>query len=142
MAEVPCGLGRERLLVVDDDPSIARMLQVFLNNQGYTTTILGSSRKALEIFRATPQAFDLVLTDQTMPDMTGEELAAKILALRSDIPIILCTGYSTMIEEVKARQQGIRAYHTKPVALKDLAATVRRLLDETDTRGQKPEASL
>ena len=130
VAEVPCGPGQERLLVVDDDPSIARMLQVFLNNQGYTTTILDSSRKALEIFRTKPQAFDLVITDQTMPDLTGEELAAKILALRSDIPIILCTGYSTMIEEVKTRQQGIKAYHMKPVALKDLAATVRRLLDD------------
>lgn len=142
MAELPCGPGRERLLVVDDDPSIARMLQVFLNNQGYATTILGSSRKAMEIFRARPQAFDLVITDQTMPDMTGEELAANLLALRSDIPIILCTGYSPMIDEVKARQQGIRAYHTKPVALKDLAATIRRLLDESETRNQKSEANL
>ncbi|OGR16055.1 MAG: hypothetical protein A2X81_08905 [Desulfobacterales bacterium GWB2_56_26] len=130
VADAPCGPGQERLLVVDDDPSIARMLQIFLDKQGYTTTILGSSRKALEIFRTKPQAFDLIITDQTMPDMTGEELAAKILALRSDIPIVLCTGHSTMIDEERARLQGIKAYHMKPVALKDLAATVRRLLDE------------
>ena len=142
VTDEPCGPGQERLLVVDDDPSIARMLQIFLNKQGYTTTILGSSRKALEIFRAKPQAFDLIITDQTMPDMTGEDLAAKILALRSDIPIVLCTGYSTMIDEEKARLQGIKAFHMKPVALKDLAATVRRLLDISETRSQRTEDSL
>ena len=141
VAESPCDRGRERLLVIDDDPSIARMLQIFLDKQGYTTTILGSSRKALEIFRSNPQAFDLVITDQTMPDMTGEELAAKILEARADIPIILCTGYSTIIDETKARQQGIRAFHMKPVALKELAATVRSLLDVTEARNQKPETS-
>ena len=123
------GLGCERLLVVDDDPSIGRMLQTFMNKQGYTTTIITSSRTAFELVQADPHAFDLIITDQTMPEMTGEDLTIKILRLRPDIPIILCTGYSNMIDELKAKDLGIKAFHMKPVSLKELAASVRRLLD-------------
>jgi PAS domain S-box-containing protein len=130
LADSRCDPGSERLLVIDDDPGIARMLKTFLEKQGYATTTLCSCRKAFDLFRAGPDSYDLIITDQTMPDMTGEELAEKLLKIRPDIPIVLCTGYTPMIDEMSAKNPGIKACHMKPVALTDLAATVRRLLDE------------
>ncbi|MDK9707131.1 MAG: response regulator [Desulforhopalus sp.] len=123
--------GNERILVVDDDPSIAKMLEIVLSRHGYSVHSITSSTKALEVFRSDPGAFDLVLTDMTMPELTGDNLAEEIRRIRPDVPIILCTGYSRQIDDNQARAMGIRAFLMKPVDLRELAATVRRLIDES-----------
>jgi len=89
-----------------------------------------SSIEALEAFRANPGRFDLVITDFTMPNMTGMELTKELLKLRSDIPIILCTGYSEHINEDKAKGYGVRAFLMKPVVLDEIANTIRKVLDD------------
>lgn len=129
--EIPSGTGSERILIVDDEPSIVKMLGIVLSRNGYTVQTLTSSTKALEIFRANPAAFDLLLTDMTMPDLTGDTLALAIRQLRPDIPIILCTGYSSRIDEEQARKMGVQAFLMKPVNLKELETTVRQLLDHS-----------
>jgi CheY-like chemotaxis protein len=94
-----------------------------------THGIVKSSIEALEAFRAQPDRFDLVITDMTMPNMTGAELAPKLLDIRPDIPIILCTGFSEVINEEKAKAMGIREYILKPVVRDVLARTIRKVLD-------------
>lgn len=88
-----------------------------------------SSIEALEVFQAQPNKFDLVITDQTMPNMTGEELSKELMRIRPDIPIILCTGYSELITEDKAKSMGIREFVMKPLVARELAETVRKVLD-------------
>ena len=89
-----------------------------------------SSIEALELFRTKPDQFGLVITDMTMPDMTGERLAKELMQVRPDIPIILCTGFSERITEEKAKGMGIREFVMKPLVMRDLANTVRQVLDE------------
>ncbi len=89
----------------------------------------GSSIKALEMFQNQPDQFDLILTDQTMPEMTGAELAKIILQIRQDVPIILCTGFSTIITEEKAKAIGIKEFVFKPLVKKDIAKLIRKVLD-------------
>jgi len=122
--------GKERVLFVDDEPSIADLGRKGLERFGYDVTIRQSSPEALELFRNDPQRFDLVVTDMTMPQMTGDELAKKILSIRPDIPIVLCTGYSKRISDSKAKEIGIRAFVVKPLTQHELASVVRRVLDE------------
>jgi len=88
-----------------------------------------SSIEALEVFQAQPNKFDLVITDQTMPNMTGEELSRELMRIRPDIPIILCTGYSELITEEKAKSMGFREFVMKPLVARKLAETVRKVLD-------------
>ena len=88
-----------------------------------------SSIEALELFKAQKDKFDLVITDMTMPQMTGEKLAKALIRLRPDIPVILCTGFSTKIDEKKAMAMGIRAFVSKPVLKREIAETVRAVLD-------------
>ena len=88
-----------------------------------------SSIEALELFKTRPDAFDLVITDLTMPNMTGDELAEKLMAIRPDIPVILCTGFSTRITEEKAKNMGIRAFIMKPLIRRDIAETIRKVID-------------
>jgi len=126
-AEIPTGT--ERILLVDDEPSLCAMISKILENLGYQVTALNSSPAALETFRHNPNAFDLVLTDQAMPRLTGAQLAVEIQAVRSNTPIILCTGYSEVLKPEEARRLGIDEYLYKPVATYELAATVRRVLD-------------
>ena len=122
--------GRERILFVDDEPPIARLGRRYLERLGYTVTVQESSEEALALFREDAAQFDLVVTDMTMPRMTGDELAAEILAIRPDMPVILCTGYSSRVSESRAREIGVRAFVMKPLTQSELAHTVRRLLDE------------
>ncbi|MFP4573632.1 MAG: response regulator [Desulfobacterales bacterium] len=98
--------GTESILLVDDEKPIVEMLQQILESQGYRVTIRTSSVEALEAFRANPDKFDIVITDMTMPDMTGDRLALKIKEIRSDMPVILCTGFSEKINEQKKRWPG------------------------------------
>jgi CheY-like chemotaxis protein len=100
-----------------------------LERLGYEVTTRTSSIEALELFRAKPDQFDLVITDMTMPHMTGDKLAQKIMKVRPDIPIIICTGYSERITEGTAKGMGIKAFAMKPIVLSDLAKTVREVLE-------------
>jgi PAS domain S-box-containing protein len=122
--------GDERILLVDDEVAICRMEHAMLSTLGYRVTALSSSVDSLETFRAHPDDYDLVITDMTMPNMTGSELAQRIMRIRADVPIILCTGFSELINEEKAKSLGIRGFIMKPVDMKNLAKTVRRVLDE------------
>ena len=92
-----------------------------------------SSIEALELFQAKPNEFDLVVTDMTMPNLTGDKLAIELMKIRSDIPVILCTGYSQKISDETASDIGIKAFAYKPMVKEDLAKTVRRVLDETNS---------
>jgi DNA-binding NtrC family response regulator len=121
--------GNERILVVDDEVAILKMLQIFLESLGYKVTPKLSSVEALEEFRENPGNFDLILTDQTMPDMTGVDLSKEIMGIKPDLPIILCTGYSSVISEEEAKEIGIKGFAKKPVEVKDLAAMARQVLD-------------
>jgi len=125
---MPRGRG-EHLLFVDDEPAIAKLGRQYFERLGYRVTASQSSPDALELFRTNPHRFDLVITDMTMPRMSGDELAAAMLSIRPDLPIVLCTGYSQRISEARAREIGIRAYVTKPTTDNELANAVRRVLD-------------
>ncbi len=100
-----------------------------LERLGYKVTSRIRSLEALELFRKNPDQFDLVITDMTMPEMTGDKLARELMKIRPDIPIILCTGYSKRISEEKAKEMGIRAFLMKPIVMRDLAETVRKALE-------------
>jgi PAS domain S-box-containing protein len=125
---IPCG--NERILLVDDEEMLANMVEMMLARLGYSVLTQTSSVEALNVFRKRPFHFDLVVTDYTMPQMTGADLAREILAVRSDIPIILCTGYSERISEEKAREIGIEQFLMKPLNRRSLATTVRKVLDK------------
>ena len=120
--------GVGHILFVDDEPAIARMGCLMLESIGYKVTTRTSSPEALELFKEKPDAFDLIVTDMTMPSMTGDVLATEIRKIRSDIPIILCTGYSRKMNEESAKKMGINAFVYKPFIKSDFAKTVRRVL--------------
>lgn len=121
--------GNERILFVDDEEALIETGGQMLKLLGYRVTTCKSSTEAIKIFKKKPGQFDLIVTDQTMPHMTGDMLAKEIMALRSDIPIILCTGFSDRISKEKAEQENIDAFLHKPVLMGDLARTVRKVLD-------------
>jgi len=121
--------GIERILIVDDEKDAVDVLQLILETLGYKVTSRTSSIEALEAFRHNPQGFDLVITDQTMPNMTGKTLARELMSIRQGIPIILCTGYSEQIDEKKAGEMGIRAFVMKPIVMGQIADTIRDVLD-------------
>ncbi len=123
--------GNERILLVDDEEPIALMLHDMLKFHGYQVTAITSSATALELFREKPDNFDLVITDQTMPELTGGQLAKAMLAIRPDIPIILCTGFSESFTEELAKDMGIREYIMKPVIIEDLTKKIRASLSST-----------
>ena len=118
-----------RIMLVDDEEMIVYTLAKNLRNLGCHVITRKSSLEALKIFRAKPDTFDLVITDQTMPGLTGAALAKKILKIRPDIPIILCTGYSDLISESEAKKLGIREFLMKPVKLKQMIETLYNLFE-------------
>ena len=121
--------GNERILFVDDEQLLVSLGQAMLTGFGYTVTALNGSQEALRLYKANPDAFDLVITDMNMPHMTGRELAVEILQLKPDQRIILMTGYSDYIDSDKSAQLGIRAFAVKPLSKKNLALLVRNVLD-------------
>ncbi|MCX5876076.1 MAG: PAS domain S-box protein, partial [Deltaproteobacteria bacterium] len=125
--------GKERVLFVDDEIALIELGERILVYLGYQVTTRTSSVEALELFRAKPDAFDLVITDYTMPNMTGGELAKHILAIRPGIPIVLCTGFSEVFTEEKAQALGIQGYVMKPISIHDLANICRKVLDQAGT---------
>nr|MBF0221898.1 response regulator [Desulfobulbaceae bacterium] len=124
----PAG-GSERILLVDDDITIVDIESRILRSLGYQVTAFSSSEEALAAFQQSTDSFDLVFTDMTMPQITGIGLMKKIRALRPDMPIILCTGYSEIIDQKSALALGINAYITKPLVLETVATQVRKALD-------------
>jgi PAS domain S-box-containing protein len=123
-------IGYERILLVDDEEPIVRMEQKMLERLGYQITARTSSPDALDVFRADPGNFDLVISDRGMPNMTGEQLARELFAIKPGIPIILCTGFSDENDEQRAKAIGIKGFLMKPVATGDLAEMVRKVLDD------------
>ncbi|NIM18223.1 MAG: response regulator [Candidatus Aminicenantes bacterium] len=121
--------GSEHILFIDDEPILAELGVEMLEHFGYKVKMITSSIKALEAFRAAPGKFDLVITDQTMPNMTGLQLAVKIREVRPDIPIILCTGFSESVNEENFKAQGIQAFLMKPFIKEELARVIRNVLD-------------
>jgi len=121
--------GSERILLVDDEAAIVWLERQMLERLGYRVTSRVSSLEALEAFKAASDAYDLVITDMTMPNMTGDSLAKAIKAIRADIPVIICTGFSERIDPAAAADMGIRAFLMKPVAKMELARVVRSVLD-------------
>jgi CheY-like chemotaxis protein len=126
--------GTERILMVDDEITLLEMTKEYLTLLGYQLISCSDSRNALDIFHKQPDFFDLVITDQTMPDIPGDQLVGEILKIRPDIPIILNTGFSESINEDKARAIGIRTYLLKPVPMETLAATIRCVLDTPESQ--------
>lgn len=122
--------GSERIMVVDDEKTIAEMMRSILAGLGYAVSVFTSSEAALESFVAEPAKFDLIITDQTMPGFTGSELAREFLEIRPDLPIILCTGYSAVIKKEMIAEIGIREFIMKPFGAGDLSLAIRRLLDD------------
>jgi PAS domain S-box-containing protein len=126
-AAVRHGMGG-RILFVEDESTLARLSKIVLEELGYEVVICTDSRRALDVFQAEPQGFDLVITDQTMPHMTGDVLAGTLRHIRPDIPLILCTGFSHTMDAEKAKTLGIDAFLMKPVALHDWELTIQRVL--------------
>jgi signal transduction histidine kinase/ActR/RegA family two-component response regulator len=122
--------GTERILIVDDEPGLAQLAAAMLGKYGYQCIECSGSLEALDVFRSQCHNIDLVLTDLTMPKMSGDRLASEIIKIRPDIPVILCTGYSSPITELDKGISGIKAVLRKPLLLNDLMKTVRKVLDQ------------
>lgn len=123
--------GKENILFVDDEQILAEMGKTMLERLGYNVTTKSSSLEALTTFHNHHDQFDLVITDQTMPGMTGADLARRMIQIRPDIPIILCTGFSSIISEEGAKAIGIKGFAYKPVTKEDLSKLIRKVLNET-----------
>jgi CheY-like chemotaxis protein len=122
--------GKERILFVDDEKNLVQLGTELLTSLGYEVTGRTSSVEALKLFMAKPDSFDIVITDMTMPNMTGVDLAREMMSIRPDLPIILCTGFSEMISKEKATSLGIRRFLMKPLLIKDLAVEIREAIDK------------
>jgi CheY-like chemotaxis protein len=126
--------GSERILFVDDEEALANMGKKMLERLGYDIQTSTSSEEALSSFRLHPEEYDLVITDMTMPGMTGAELAKKLMGIRPDLAVILCTGFSELISKDGAEAAGIREFVMKPLVFHDLATVCRKVLDDPPTR--------
>ncbi len=125
----PLPMGNERILFIDDELALADLGKQMLERLGYHVETRTSPSEACELFNNRPGHFDLVITDMTMPQMTGEELTKELIDIQPDIPVILCTGFSEKMSVAKARLLGIRGFLLKPITIRDLADTVRNVLD-------------
>jgi nitrogen-specific signal transduction histidine kinase/ActR/RegA family two-component response regulator len=124
--------GTERILLVDDEGSIVKLLKDGLERLGYHVTGRTSSVEALEAFRANPDAFDLVVTDMNMPNMTGDLLARELLSIKPRLPVIICTGFSERMNKEKAKATGIKGFLMKPVVRSELSKMIRTALERKD----------
>ena len=125
---VPTGI--ECILFIDDEKALVNLGRQILGRLGYSVISRTSSSEALELFRKNPNQFDVIVTDMTMPNMTGIDLAKKLMKIRSDIPIILCTGFNEKIDEAKAMEMGISAFVMKPIIMRDIANKIREVLNK------------
>lgn len=122
--------GTEHIMVVDDDEVLVNLNTTILESLGYKVSGFTSSLEALENYKKNPEIFDLLLTDMTMPDMTGSDLSREILSIRKDMPIIICTGFSDMINEEQAKELGIEDFLMKPMTIKNLSKSIRKGLNK------------
>ncbi len=127
--EKDCPTGTERILIVDDEPSIAKLESRLLERFGYKVTTCTSSVDALDKFLVDTDDFDLVITDMVMPVMNGDQLAKEMLRINPHLPVILCTGFSQEMTEDEMRKLGIRKFVQKPIKFEILAQMVRDVLD-------------
>ncbi len=121
--------GNERILLVDDEEIYAKMVKKMIGRLGYDVDLRMNSREALNVFKTDPENYDLIITDQVMPDLSGEKLVQEVRKIKPDIPIILCTGYSSQMNEKKAAMLGINMFVYKPIVKKDIAVLIRKVLD-------------
>jgi CheY-like chemotaxis protein len=135
--EIDVTRGTEHILFVDDEVSIVKMGEQVLTKYGYRVTAHVDSLAALGEFKQDPGAFDLVITDMTMPNMTGDILASRIKDLRQDIPVILCTGFSEKISKNNTAGTMIDEFLMKPISIKAFNHSIRRLLDAANSREKK-----
>ena len=126
----PVPQGKERILLIDDEPILLEMGKIMLERLGYHVSARWNGIEALIAFQNQPNLFDMVITDQTMPGITGLELSRRILQIRPDMPIILCTGYSSLISEEEVRTLGIKGFAMKPLARRNVAELIRKILDD------------
>jgi PAS domain S-box-containing protein len=124
--------GRETVLLVEDEPMVCDTERYLLESLGYEVVVANDAEEALRALRADARRYDLLITDQTMPHMTGEALAREALRLRADLPVIVCTGHQERLPVERANRVGIRACLTKPIELERLAHTIRTVLDAVD----------
>ena len=117
-------------MLVDDEEAIVNLEKLMLERLGYHVTERTSSSDALKAFKANPSAFDLVISDMTMPNMTGDQLSRELITVRPDIPVIICTGFSARIDQEKAEAIGVKGFLMKPVVRSEMAKMVRKVLDE------------
>ena len=122
--------GTEHILFVDDEIPIAQMGKMMLEKLGYKVTSETNSLNALNVFKKAPFSYDLVISDRSMPTMTGIQLSAELISIRPDIPIIICTGFTEEKDEQIAIEIGVKGFLSKPAAMTDLAMMVRKVLDE------------
>ncbi len=127
--DIPHGKGR--ILFVDDEILLTQMAKLFLEKLGYDVTEAHDGLDALKVFQGDPESFDMVITDQTMPELTGSDLAAEIVKIRPDLPIVLCSGYSNVVDEATAKTLGIRGFLPKPFFMETIAEVIRNVIDET-----------
>jgi len=133
--------GDERILFIDDEKTLVDLGRQMLERLGYKVVCRTSSIEALELFKSRPDHFDLVITDMTMPNLTGDKLTRQIMRIRADIPVILCTGFSEQICEKSAKDMGIREFILKPLVMDKLARTVRSVLDRTASSQHTKESA-
>ncbi len=126
--------GTEHILFVDDEEALVELAKETLERLGYKVTATTSSARALTLFRKDPRKYDVVITDQTMPHMTGIELAGELIAVREAVPVILCTGFSQTVSQEEAEELGVREFLFKPVVKREMAAAIRRVLDVKSER--------
>ena len=127
--EEPLHVGSERIMFIDDEPFQVELGEQLLQLLGYRVTAVDNSQQALALFREQPEAFDLVITDMTMPGLTGDELAKQLLAVRPGLPVIICTGYSHKLNQASIKDLGIAGLVYKPLIMKELAQVIRQTLD-------------
>jgi len=128
--EVLLPTGSERILFVDDEQAIRDISKKLFESLGYHVEVRSNAIEALEFFKANPERFDLIISDMTMPGMTGDRLAEELMTVRPEIPVIICTGFSTRMDKEKAHGMGVRAYALKPIIKRDIANIIRKVLDE------------
>ena len=123
--------GAEKILLVDDEEMLLELASEMLRDAGYDVTCQSNSLQALEVIKQTPQTFDLIVTDQSMPELTGRELTKKVREINADIPIILCSGHSNSLSEEEAEQLDIQKFCHKPLEMSELLQSVRQVLDKS-----------
>ena len=114
---------------MDDEEHLVFLMKTILGRLGYKVTALTNSLEALNLFKKDPQRYDLIITDLTMPHLTGDRLASEVIAIRPDMPVIIATGYADAVDSEKVKQSGIKGFIPKPCQKQDLAKTIRLILD-------------